>query len=254
MNYRERCYRNFVSKHWKYIHVLSKEEYDFHSKLYAKTFLKHMPKDKNAVIMDVACGAGHFMYFLKKEGYQNVVGIDISSEQLELAKQMDVRSVKEEDLFTYLPQHSGQYDMILGNDIIEHLNKDEVLQLLDAMFTALKPGGKILISTENAASLFGASRVFIDFTHEQGFTPISLNQVLRVCGFDEVSVYGIGPIHNLSSLIRVGLWKIIDRCLKFFLAIECGLGRGLKKRDIILEPRMFAIAKKPKVLNKGGAS
>jgi SAM-dependent methyltransferase len=254
MDYRERCYKHFVSKHWKYIHVLSKEEYDFHSKLYAKTFLKHMPEDKNAAIMDVACGAGHFMYFLKKMGYQNVVGIDISTEQLDLAKQMGVSTVEEADLFTYLPEHAGQYDMILGNDIIEHLNKDEVLQLLDAMFLALKPDGKILISTENAASLFGASRVFIDFTHEQGFTPISLTQVLRVCGFDKVKVYGIGPIHNLSSLIRVGLWKIIDRCLKFFLAIECGLGRGLKKREIILEPRMFAKAKKPNTVSDGGTS
>jgi len=249
MEYRERCYKYFVSKHWKYIHVFSKEEYDFHSKLYTCTFRKYLPADKQAAIMDVACGAGHFLYFLKKQGYQNIQGIDLSAEQLAVARKMGVVEVTEADLFKYLPEHPRQYDMIIANDIIEHLHKDEVLRLLDVMFIALRPGGKVLISTENAASLFGASRVFIDFTHEQGFTPISLNQILRVCGFEEVKVFGIGPIHNLSSLIRVGLWKIVDCLLKAFLAIECGLGRGLKRRDIILEPRMFAIAQKPGTQN-----
>lgn len=244
MNYRERCYQHFVSKHWKYIHVFSKAEYDFHSKLYACIFKTHLPGNKDAAIMDAACGAGHFLYFLKQQGYRNIQGIDISAEQLEMAKEMGVSEVTRADLFKYLPDHPKQYDMVIANDLIEHLNKPEALELLDAIFIALKPGGVVLISTENAASLFGASRVFIDFTHEQGFTPISLNQVLRVGGFDEVEIYGIGPIHDLSSLIRVGLWKITSWFLKIFLKIECGIGRGLQKRKIILEPRIYAVGKK----------
>ncbi|MBN1595040.1 class I SAM-dependent methyltransferase [candidate division FCPU426 bacterium] len=245
MDYRERCYQAFVSKHWRYIHVLSKEEYDFHSRLYARTFLRHLPADKNAAILDAACGAGHFMYFLKKEGYHNVRGVDISAEQLRLARQLGVEEAEEADLFAFLPAHPGCYDLIVANDIIEHLRKDEVLQLLDGIFTALKPGGRVLISTENAASLFGASRVFIDFTHEVGFTPISVNQVLRVCGFNPLGIYGIGPVHNFSSLVRKILWRLVEKMLRLFLAVECGLGRGLQKREIILEPRMFAVAEKP---------
>lgn len=244
MNYRDRCYETFVSQHWKYVHVFSPAEYDFHSKLYAKTFLKHLPADRKAAVLDVACGAGHFMYFMKKQGYHNLAGIDISTEQIQMAHKMGVPEAREEDLFAHLSGHPGKYDLILANDIIEHLHKDEVIQLLDGIYTALKPGGQVLVSTENAASLFGASRIFIDFTHEWGFTPISLKQVLRVCGFAEVSLHGVGPVHNLSSLIRVGLWKILAFGLRSFLAIESGLGRGLQKRELILEPRMFAMAKK----------
>jgi len=245
LDYRERCYQAFVSQHWKYVHVFSPAEYDFHSKLYSKTFLPHLPQDRDSAILDVACGAGHFLYFLKKQGYRNLKGIDISSEQIEMARQMGVPEVEEGDLFAYLSAHPGQYDLILANDIIEHLRKDEVLNLLDGIFRSLKPGGQVLVSTENAASLFGASRVFIDFTHEWGFTPISLKQVLRVCGFDDVQIRGVGPVHNLSSLIRVAIWKVVAAGLRAFLAVESGLGRGLQKRDLILEPRMFAMAKKP---------
>jgi cyclopropane fatty-acyl-phospholipid synthase-like methyltransferase len=244
MDYRERCYAEFVSKHWNYIHVLSREEFDFHSELYSKTYLAHLPSDRQAPILDVACGAGHFLYFLKKQGFTNLAGIDISQEQLEIARKMGVSEVQKMDMFKFLAKHKGKYELIIANDIVEHLTKNEVIKFLDAVFAALRPGGRVIINTENAASLFGASRVFIDFTHEQGFTPISLSQVLRVCGFDQVRIYPNSPVHNFSSWVRVQLWKVVEGILKMFLAIECGLGRGMKKRDILLEPRMFAVAQK----------
>jgi len=183
---------------------------------------------------------------LKKQGYTNINGIDISTEQLEMARQMGVTEVQKVDMFKFLAKHKGKYELLIANDIVEHLTKNEVIQFLDALFAALKPGGKVIINTENAASLFGASRVFIDFTHEQGFTPISLSQVLRVCGFNEVRIYPNSPVHSFSSWVRVRLWKVVESILKMFLAIECGLGKGLKKRDILLEPRMFAVAQKVK--------
>jgi cyclopropane fatty-acyl-phospholipid synthase-like methyltransferase len=244
MDYRERCYAAFVSKHWNYIHVLSREEFDFHAELYSKTYLAHLPADHQAPILDVACGAGHFLYFLKKQGYGNIAGIDISQEQLEIARKMGVSEVQKVDMFKFLAKHKGKYELIIANDIVEHLTKNEVIQFLDAVFAALRPGGRVIVNTENAASLFGASRVFIDFTHEQGFTPISLSQVLRVCGFDEVRIYPNSPVHSFSSWVRVQMWKVVEGILKTFLAIECGLGRGMKKRDILLEPRMFAVAQK----------
>jgi len=63
MDYRERCYSEFVSKHWNYIHVLSREEFDFHAELYSKTYLPHLPADHGAPILDVACGPGIFCTF-----------------------------------------------------------------------------------------------------------------------------------------------------------------------------------------------
>ncbi|NTV51534.1 MAG: class I SAM-dependent methyltransferase [Candidatus Firestonebacteria bacterium] len=244
MDYRERCYGAFVSKHWNFIHVLSREEFDFHAELYAKTYLNHLPADHQAPILDVACGAGHFLYFLKKQGYTNLAGIDISQEQLEIARNMGVTEVQKADMFKFLAKHKGKYALVIANDIVEHLTKNEVIQFLDAILASLRPGGKVIINTENAASLFGSSRVFIDFTHEQGFTPISLSQVLRVCGFEGVRIYPNSPVHSFSSWVRVRLWKVAEGILRAFLAVECGLGKGLKKRDIILEPRIFAVAQK----------
>jgi hypothetical protein len=69
---------------------------------------------------------------------------------------------------------------------------------------------------------------------------------LRVCSFDNVEIYGEGPVsHDFKSFIRLWIWKVIKTVLKGYLTIESGTGRGLWKRAVILEPRIFAVGKKP---------
>jgi cyclopropane fatty-acyl-phospholipid synthase-like methyltransferase len=247
MNYRERCYRNFVSSHWKYSHIFSQETYNLFAKASRKRLKGILPDDKEAKIIDIACGAGHFLYFLQQEGYINTRGIDLSEEQLEVANKMGVKNLEKADLFEYLPKHPQSFDLVVANDIIEHLKKDEVLEFLDIIYHSLVPGGQLLLGTVNAQSLFGASTVFIDFTHEQGFTTGSLAQVMRVCNFKDVEVYGEKPAaHDFKSAIRCGLWWCTKKILKAYVTIERGTGRKMWKHSDIFEPRIFAVGRKPK--------
>jgi len=244
-DYRTRAYNVFVSKHWNYSHTFSKETYNLFARVSKKRFDGILPERKPVKIIDLACGAGHFLYFLQKEGYTDTQGIDLSEEQLEVANKMGVENLKKADLFDYLPKHPQSFDMIIANDIIEHLKKDEVLEFLDMIYNSLVPNGRVLICTINAQSLFGARTVFIDFTHEQGFTPISLSQVLRICNFEDVKVYGEKPIaHDFKSAVRAGLWWGANKMLKVYVTIERGSGRGLWKYFDIFEPRIFAVGKR----------
>jgi 2-polyprenyl-3-methyl-5-hydroxy-6-metoxy-1,4-benzoquinol methylase len=245
MDYRQRCYKVYGLQ-WEQIHSSSKSEFELYAKKAKKTFLTFLPLKKSAKIIDVACGAGHFLYFLKREGYTNVHGIDLSRDQLDIARKMEITEVEEAELFEYLSKFSGEYEMIIGNYIIEHLRKDETLKFLDALYRVLQPGGKVLISTDNSSSLFGAAVPYIDFTHEQGFTLLSLTQVLNICGFVNIKIYGDKPaVYDFRSLVRAWLWRITKIVLKLYLIIERGTGRGLWKNPLILEPQMFAIAQKP---------
>ena len=135
--------------------------------------------------------------------------------------------------------------MVIANDIIEHLKKDEVLEFLDLISKALKPSGRVLIATVNAQSLFGGRAVFVDFTHEQGFTPGSLSQVMRICNFKDVKVYGDGPVaYDWRSGLRTILWSLIKELLKLYSVIERGTGRRMWKHQNIYEPRIFAVGTK----------
>lgn len=246
MNYRDRCYQSYVSRHFAFSHALSEKEFNLLRKVYRKKFNSLLPPDKNSLILDIACGAGHFLYYLQKEGYINAQGIDISEEQLQVARKMGIKNIQKADLFDYLPKHPGKFDMVVANDIIEHLKKDKILEFLDLIFKALKPSGRVLIATLNAQSLFGARGVFIDFTHEQGFTPGSLSQVMRTCNFEDVKVYGDGPVaYDWRSGLRTILWSLIKKLLKLYSVIEQGTGRGMRKHQNIYEPRIFAVGRKP---------
>jgi len=245
MSYKERCY-NAYDLAQEQFHSFSKEEFELYARIAKRKFLSFLPIVKSASIIDIACGAGHFLYFLKKAGYTNVYGIDLSDKQLEIARGMGLMEVEHADLFKYLLDRPGKYEMIIANDIIEHLTKDEVFKFLDTLYLALEPGGRVFIGTLNSASLFGAATVYTDFTHEQGFTPTSLAPILRICGFENVKIYGDGPVaYDFRSLLRLFLWKVIKAVLYGYLTIESGTGRGLWKRTVILEPKMFAVARKP---------
>ena len=123
MNYRERCYSSYARTQWSSLHSMTIEEYDFLRKIFAKRYVKFLPLDKEARIIDVACGPGHFLYFLKEEGYTNITGLDISPEQVEQARKVGLNEVQEADLSEYLSKNNRKFELIIANDIIEHLKK-----------------------------------------------------------------------------------------------------------------------------------
>ncbi len=101
MNYRERCKAySFIMDQ---VHSYSREEFEFYSKICKRRYGSFLPTDKSSHILDIACGAGAFLYFLKKEGYVNSHGIDLSKEQLDVARRMGITDVEEADFFKYLP-------------------------------------------------------------------------------------------------------------------------------------------------------
>lgn len=83
-----------------------------------------LPQRKDAAILEVGCGWGRLLYFFKTRGYTNLQGVDISPEQVKIARQV-IDNVTERDAIEYLDSHSHSFDLIVGLDIIEHFRKVE---------------------------------------------------------------------------------------------------------------------------------
>lgn len=236
-SYRERFYNSYATNASSNEYSWSIEEYELLARINSIRYKDMLPADKGARLLDIACGAGHFLYFLqKKAGFKNSEGIDISPEQIRLAKEAGLLNLFLGDSIEHLRNNPNGYDLITAHHFIEHLTKDEVLDFLEAVMGALKNGGRIIITTGNVASLFGASHICADFTHEGGFTPRSFKQLLKTIGFKEIDVRGIGPVpYDLKSRIRVALWKSIRKVLTFYLTVEKGKGRTVEKGEYVLE-------------------
>src|SRR5690349_8270618 len=63
-----------------------------------RLIVNHIPRDSNTCIVDLGCGHGAFLYFLAKAGYTRLSGVDLSFEQVELAKRLGIDSVQHGDL------------------------------------------------------------------------------------------------------------------------------------------------------------
>ncbi|MDD5439335.1 MAG: methyltransferase domain-containing protein [Candidatus Omnitrophica bacterium] len=152
-------------------------------------FLRLMPSDKKARILDIGCGCGQFLYMLRENGYRNIKGIDIGHLQVETTKKLGIDAEKINDLRHYLASSKG-WDVIVMSQVIEHFRKDELYPNLLAIKEALADAGRVIIATPNMALVSGPFQRYIDFTHEIGFTERSLHEVLRVTGFRDIAVAG----------------------------------------------------------------
>lgn len=187
----------------------------------------HLPADRTSRIADIACGSGDLLAYLAGEGYIETTGVDRSEQQIALAHQNGVTGAATGDAFEFLAARSGALDVILAIDFLEHLAKQEVLDLLWLAAAALRPGGRLIVQTCNGASpLFGRIR-HGDFTHETAFTDRSIVQAFLAAGLKPSGVYGIDPtIHGAHSLARAIAWRAIKAAVVGYLAVETGVVRG----------------------------
>jgi 2-polyprenyl-3-methyl-5-hydroxy-6-metoxy-1,4-benzoquinol methylase len=201
---------------------------------------KHFPKDKSCRILDVACGYGAYLYYLNTLNFTNAFGIDLSQENIHLAKSIGVQNVMQQDLFDYLETcKQNTLDIILAIDILEHLDNQEIFKFITQAKKVLKTGASIIIHTPNANSPFFGRIRYGDFTHKTAFTPKSMKQIFRSEGLSDIICFESGPvIHGVSSFIRFVLFKISMFIFNAIILCETGMS------EKILSQNFFTIIKK----------
>ena len=210
--------------------------------VYRKRFARHLPAERNARILDLGCGYGEFLCFLQRAGYRQAAGVDLDPGQTEIAGSLGVANVTCGDARELLRASPSQFDFISAIDVVEHFPKAQVLELLNLVYAALRPGGRFLCQVPNAAAFY-LPLSYMDFTHETAFTPASLRQALEMAGFTNVRVSGMGPVaHGVKSSVRWLLWKLIESCLTFVQTIEGGPRDPIER---IFSAAFFAVADRP---------
>ena len=184
----------------------------------------HFPADKNVVVLDLGCGHGALVHFVRVAGYHNVTGVDRSPQQVKEAEHLGIKGVREGDLMDALRTQSDEsVDVVVAFDVIEHFTKDELLPFLDQVHRVLRKEGRWIIHAPNGEAPFGVRMRYWDFTHELAFTRTSIIQLLKSSGFSRVSCFEDTPVvHGIKSMARWILWKVIRGFLRMYLAVETG--------------------------------
>lgn len=183
-------------------------------KYFKDNFLKLLPIERDANILEVGCGYGRYLLGMSHANYTNVYGIDLSKEQVNFARdKLNLNNVELADASLWLSDVSNRYDCILAIDILEHLQLNELLEISQLIYRSLKPGGVAIFQVPNAVSPLNPI-IYGDLTHIRAFTPRSLNQLVINAGFNngiyrEVVPSVIGP----KSFIKKVIWMLFLRPL-----------------------------------------
>jgi len=200
-SYREKIYAKYVDTYTQtYKQNLSKE-YPRRKRLYDFNYKSLLPESPMFKIAELGCGPGFFLKYLEENGYKNCIGVDRSPQQIAAALELGVTQVVQSNIFSFLRDTGEPFDIICAFHVIEHLYKDEILELMELINTRLSPSGIVLLEVPNAGSpLLGGSNRYSEFTHEVGFTPSSLREIMLVSDFYRVQVY---PVKDTSPYARL---------------------------------------------------
>jgi len=196
----------------------------------------YIPPDRDARIADLGCGDGVFLHFLLEAGYRNVIGIDVSDEQIQRAHGLGLFEARCGDMETFLASAEARsLDVIVLIDVLEHLTREELFAALDSVARVLRPGGVCIAHVPNAAGLYGMAIRYGDLTHEQAFTARSISQAFSTVGFQSVAVFEERPVvHGVRSLVRRVLWDAGTLPHRLLLAAETGVRGAILSQNLVV--------------------
>lgn len=229
--YRKRIYERYTTDRYPQFLTFNESSYSKSLKPILTRLKKWLPINKSIKYLDVACGAGQLLYGFKTMGFDNIYGVDVSPQQVLVAKKI-TNNVFEGDALEFLQKNINTFDLITAIDILEHLDKNEMFYFLDAIYLSLRKGGRLILQMPNAESPFGHKIRYCDLTHENSFDPSNLNSILNIVGFKNFEIQECGPIvHGPISFFRWLIWRLISFNLKVWNLAETGnIGSGVYTR------------------------
>jgi SAM-dependent methyltransferase len=171
------------SRHYARLHTDTPEHDANLRELYARWLGPYLPSDKNIPILDVGCGRGYALRWLRDLGYTQLSGIDLDSQQAAFAQGQGLAVQQVDDSVGWLTARPRAFGLVLLMDVLEHQPRGEDRRLLEAIHNALRPGGQLLCTMPNAMSPLANHWRYADYTHHTTFTIESLDYLLGHAGF-----------------------------------------------------------------------
>lgn len=220
-----------------------------------KEFLVMLSGSSPKKLLDVGCGDGGLGLLLGRALGSKVYGVDIAQKGVLLAKKKGV-AAKVGDVQRRIPFDSGQFDVIVANEIIEHLYDPDTF--LKEVSRVLAKNGLLIIGTPNLAFwfnrilfFFGLYPLYLEASvtnrhvgigflrkyaaiqpvgHVRVFTLLALQDMLNLWGFEVVAVRGKSvPFETSNKLVSV-IYRMIDYLFSFLPGLASDLVVLAKKK------------------------
>ena len=171
---------------------------------------QHLPKDKSARILEIGCGAGHFLVALKEAGYTHVEGADMSAAG---RSSLDAHGIPFHVLNVDDAMVEGAFDTIVMLYSIEHVR--DPVAVLKRIHEHLAPSGTVVLLTPNPASL--SAQVFSRYwsgihapRHVVVVSPKGMTLLANQAGFACACIPNMDPATWALSFQNVVTARLLD--------------------------------------------
>ncbi len=208
----------------------------YESKIYDRILLKNLQEYKSANIVELACGPGILLRYLKKNGFEHIVGVDIDDKYLNICNFQGLNVIKQDAVAWLKDQKKGSIDVIFAVDFFEHLNKEQFIDMLDLLRDVLSPKGVFFARIPCANSPFFGLNFYNDITHHTVFTITALNATLSMCGFKLSKVIDECPANIISNR----WWRVPTSKLARFLLRKI-IYHAINQEICVLGPTVWIV-------------
>ena len=201
-----------------------------------KNYLNKLTADSR--ILEIGPGKGELIYLLNKIGVINIDIIDNDSAIITYCKK--TFNIKKAILAKSLDMGkslSGHYDLIILTQVFEHIPKSSYMNWIKALYSALNPGGHIIITVPNGANPLVGTERYGDLQHENIFTIYSFKELVTFAGLKNstytIQGFEISP-KNIVNIVRIILQKILHCIFILLMIINGGIYQTLMTPNITL--------------------
>lgn len=167
---------------------------------------------ESSYIVDMGFGDGRLLLTLKENGFNNLVGIDTTSEGVRLLRERGIAAYESSVYDEPIREIAGKADILIMSGVFEHLLLPNMA--LSNVKKWLKIGGKLLCLVPNMDNLATTELPISYFFHHEHinyFTRDSLRYFMAKEGYKEVEAYSqfdeYGNIVSVFEYLGDAIWR-----------------------------------------------
>lgn len=170
-----------------------------------------LPKGKDLVYLDVGCHDGvKTLRRAKVIGTKNILGIDLKTTGAKLAQKKKIKMYFG-DLNDKWPLKSNSIDCITATEVIEHMV--DVDAFITQVKRVLKPGGSVIISTDNLAAYHNIVALILGY---QPYTGPYISKIYPIGHRPNAKYYKNSSYHQMNPHLNVMTAKALRQLLRAY--------------------------------------
>lgn len=194
------------------------EESNNHEDKLVVNFLETLEKNKVWKYLEVGSGIGRFPLKIQ-QNYKNIdiECVEINPDLVKITNDLGLKTVVAD--VTSLPYPAESFDIVHCSHVIEHFKYPEIVQVLEQLYSTIRPGGYIIIRSPLMHPGF-----YLDIDHVRPYPPETIlnyfkNQQQQKVGTGNLKVIACWYRRENCKIYNVGSSKI-KYFINAFLALS----------------------------------